>query len=131
MAHWFYSFLCSWISFQSLYLDNNQPISFFIVWATKNSLDFMIKSVSCLRLLSTPKWIFFLVLLLLSLLLLMIIPIFMTTCLNCCEVFCWYKRYIICLISYFSFYKLFPAFICVNNTESLVNSLLCNVSLLF
>ena len=37
---------------------------------------------------------------------------------------CWYKRYSICLISFFSLYKFFPAFIFVNNVGSLINNLL-------
>ena len=36
---------------------------------------------------------------------------------------CWYKRYSIWLISLLNLYELFPAFICANNTGSLVNSL--------
>ena len=36
---------------------------------------------------------------------------------------CLYKRYHICLISYFVLHELFPAFICANNFGSLVNSL--------
>ena len=46
---------------------------------------------------------------------------------NCCNflliLLCWYKRYSICLISFFNFYELFLAFICANNIVSLVNSL--------
>ena len=37
---------------------------------------------------------------------------------------CWYKRCNVCLISFFSLYGLFLAFICANKTESLHNSLL-------
>ena len=33
------------------------------------------------------------------------------------------QRYSICLISIFNLYKLFPEFICTNNTGNLVNSL--------
>ena len=36
---------------------------------------------------------------------------------------CWYKTYSICLISFFSLFELFPAFICANNIWSLVNNL--------
>ena len=36
---------------------------------------------------------------------------------------CWYKTYSMCLIPFFDFYKLFPAFFCANNIESLVNNL--------
>ena len=36
---------------------------------------------------------------------------------------CRYKRYSICLISVFNLYELFPAFICDDNIESLVNDL--------
>ena len=36
---------------------------------------------------------------------------------------CRYKRYNICLNSFFSLYELFLAFICANNTERLVNGL--------
>ena len=36
---------------------------------------------------------------------------------------CRYKRYSICLLSVFNLYELFPAFICDDNIESLVNDL--------
>ena len=36
---------------------------------------------------------------------------------------CWFKRYGICLISFFNVYELFQAFIYANNIRSLVNSL--------
>ena len=35
----------------------------------------------------------------------------------------WCKRYSICLIPLFNFYGLFPAFICADNIEKLVNNL--------
>ena len=35
----------------------------------------------------------------------------------------WYKRYCICLISLFNLNELLPAFICANNTKSLVDIL--------
>ena len=37
---------------------------------------------------------------------------------------CWYKRYSICLILFFSLYKSLPALMCDNNTGPLVNRLL-------
>ena len=53
---------------------------------------------------------------------------YLMTLSNCCHFFVillwWYKRYSICLISFFNFYELFPDFICANNIGSLVNSLL-------
>ena len=36
---------------------------------------------------------------------------------------CWYKRYSICLISFFNSYELFPVYICANNIRSLVNNM--------
>ena len=36
---------------------------------------------------------------------------------------CWYKRYSICIVSFFNLYELFPAFISANNIGSLVNNL--------
>ena len=36
---------------------------------------------------------------------------------------CWQSKNTICLVSFFSFYELFPAFICANSAGSLVNSL--------
>ena len=36
---------------------------------------------------------------------------------------CWYKKYSVCVIWFFNLHKLFPAFICADNIESLVNSL--------
>ena len=36
---------------------------------------------------------------------------------------CWYKRYSICLISFFNLYELFSAFISTNSIASLVNDL--------
>ena len=45
---------------------------------------------------------------------------------------CWYKRYTICLISFFSLYELFSAFIYANNTGGLVNSLFgVNIFIIF
>ena len=35
----------------------------------------------------------------------------------------WYKRYSICLISFFNLFELFQAFVCANNIGSLVNGL--------
>ena len=35
---------------------------------------------------------------------------------------CWYKRYRLCLISFFNLHELFAAFICGNNIESLFNN---------
>ena len=36
---------------------------------------------------------------------------------------CWYKRYSICLISFFNLFELFPAFVCAINIRSLTNNL--------
>ena len=64
-----------------------------------------------------------------KLVVIIVTPMFIITCSNYCKLFWWYcyadwyKRYIICLISFFSFFELFPAFFCANDIGSLANSL--------
>ena len=124
------SFPWLWISFRCLYLYNKS--SFFIACTAKASLCFMIKSIQCFRLpskfLDKSKKIVFGPVIITSLLPLITTPIIITTWLKCSKVLflillCSYKKYSICLILFFNLHELFPAFICANNTGSLVNSL--------
>ena len=122
----FRCFLSSWILFPWSYFNNNCSISFFILFSAKYSLLFIINSILILINkfwsiqiktkhfgISYYNHIFFhysndLIKLLHTFLVILL---------------CWYKRYSICLISFFSLYEFFPGFICANNIGSLVNSL--------
>ena len=90
----------------------------------------MRKLISCFKLLSAPlgksKWIAFDSVIITSLLFLMITSIVITTWLNCCKVFwCFYcvEKLVKLFVSFFGLYELFIAFVCANNTRSLVNDL--------
>ena len=120
-------FLCSQISFPCLYLNNNCSILFFLFLLGKGFFLSFINSISCFKCLSKMlgkikikrfgfsyhKNIFF---------------HFYNDLIDLLSPFsvilwCWYKRYSICLILVFTLYELFPAFICSNNIGSLVNRL--------
>ena len=88
----FYCFLCTWISFPSLYLENNWLISFFVECSAKSSL--------CLKLMSRPlgksNWKVFGSVFITN----MLSPIIIMTWLNCFKVFWWFycvdTKYIVC-----------------------------------
>ena len=135
MAHSFCCFPCSWILFPCLYFTIIVKSRFFILFSAKDSVLFMINSISHFKFSSTSfrksklkkkkLWvsyhdhIFFhyytflhdyndFIKLLKPFLVILL---------------CWYKRYNIFLISFFNLYEFFWAFICANNVGSLVNNL--------
>ena len=121
-------FLCSWKLFPCLYFNNNWSILFFIWFSAKDSLLFIINSVSCFKVSSTSLgWSKWKQNILGPLIRIIFSSIIIMTWLNCCNLLVillrWYKRYDICRTSFFNFYKLFPAFIRANDIGSLVNSL--------
>ena len=94
----------------------------------KIHLLFIINSVSCFKVSSTSLgWSKWKQNILGPLIRIIFSSIIIMTWLNCYNLLVillrWYKRYNICWISFFNFYKLFPAFICANDIGSLVNSL--------
>ena len=126
MAHPFYCFLCSWISFPCLYLDNNFLISFFIVYSAKSSLCLMISFTKLLSAsLGPSKRKVFDSVVTMSSIYAMYASIITITWLNCCELFWWfyYVDKIDAVYVWFRLFELFSAFIRANNFGSLVNSL--------
>ena len=95
MIQSFYCFLCTWISFPSLYLENNWLISFFVECSAKSSL--------CLKLMPRPlgksnRKVFGSVFITNT-------PIIIMTWLNCFKVFWWFycvdTKYIVCVWFFF------------------------------
>ena len=92
----------------------------------------MIKSISCFnflpKYLSKPKWKLLVSVIITWLLSPVCTSIIIVPWLNCCKAFCWFyyadtKHIVFAWFRFFTFYELIPAFICGNNTGSLVNSL--------
>ena len=97
MFHWFYCFLCSWIWFPCLYLDNVWLILFFVVCLCRMSLYFMMKLVSCFKFLLSSlgksKWKVLGFVVIKNFLLSMCTPIIIImTWLNYCKP-CWWFYY--------------------------------------
>ena len=95
MVNFLFCFLCSWISFSCLYLDNNWLILFLIVSLAK-------------------------IVIILSLFVIMIIPIVIMAWLNNFKLFWWfYYAYTKDIV-----FVWLSTFICANNTAGVVNSFL-------
>ena len=94
MVRLLYCFLCLWISFPCLYFEKNWLISFFVLCLAKNSLCFIIESISCFRLpsifLFKSKRIAFGSAVIASFLPSVCTPIIIITWLNCCKVVWWF-----------------------------------------
>ena len=121
MDHLFYCFSFTWISFRWLYLS---IIVRYEKCPAKVLLRFIIKSISWSKVLSTSliksKTKAVCLVIIASLFSQICTPIIIMTWLNCFKLFLaillyWCKRHNICLISFFSLFELFPAFICANN----------------
>ena len=111
MAHLFCRLPCSWLLFPCLYFDSNCSISLFIAfyYELHFTLQIIISIFWLIKIKTKDFWIsddnhiffhYYNDWIILSYTFLVILV-------------CWYKRYCICLISFFNLYELFAAFICL------------------